>query len=75
MANSAQRRETCADSVDFRPERFASRIVLGRALQETRAFAANCNLRSFGRLVENDSSSFDFFARAICARGNACLKA
>jgi len=50
-------------------------IVLGRALQETRALAADCNSRGFDRLVENDPSSFDFFARIFSARREAFLKA
>jgi hypothetical protein len=50
------------------------RIVLGRALQETRALAADCNPRWFDRLVENDPSSFDLSALAFLARREAFLK-
>jgi hypothetical protein len=50
------------------------RIVLGRALQETRALAADCNPRGFDRLVENDPSSFDLSALAFLARREAFLK-
>lgn len=60
--------------VDLRRERFPPWIVLARAAQETRALAADCNSRWFDRLIGNDSSSFDFFARAISARREAFLK-
>jgi hypothetical protein len=75
MANSSRQSKTRALGGDFRLERFRMRIVLGRALQETRALAADCNSRGFGRLVGKDPSSFDFCARAICPRVDARLKA
>jgi hypothetical protein len=74
MASSSQHCETRARRVDFRSERFATRIVLGRALQETRALAADCNPREFDSLVENDPSSVDLSALAFLARREAFLK-
>jgi hypothetical protein len=58
----------------LRWERLAPRVVLARATQETRAFAADCNSLRFDRLVANVSSSFDFFAREVCLRADARLK-
>jgi hypothetical protein len=45
-------------------------MVLGRALQETLALAADCYSRGFDRLVAKDPSSLDFFTRAICVRAS-----
>jgi hypothetical protein len=69
MANSSLRGKPLRHSDGFAP-----RVVLGRALQETRVLAADCNSTGFDSLVGNDLSSFDFFARATCARHDARLK-
>jgi hypothetical protein len=74
MANDSQQAETHARRGGLHSERFGMRIVLGRALQETRALAADCNPRWFDRLVENDPSSFDLSALAFLARREAFLK-